>query len=348
MNYKKFSLIVISGLLLVMLLTGITVYYIDPFFQYHKPNKNMSYVLDTNSFAYINPGIAKNFEYDTVITGSSMSRAIEPSYVNDVLGGKTVKLSMAEARGKDLSELFEVLEKQSNVKKIVMSLDTFAYSVDKDYSTYTYPLYLYDENCLNDVLYLMNMKGLTESYNVLKNTKNKSVSTNMDQYQNYVYENTFSKEKVLEIYNTSKLDKQEVKYDRLLHKQTVMNNLEQNIIPMIEKREDIEFLFYFPPYSIVRWGITENVKKEIDTMIILVEQLISYDNVSVFFYQGKEEVITSLDHYMDSIHFDTEVANDIVNYISNPQNRLTQSNYVKEISEFEKFVLNYDYTKLNN
>ena len=142
MNYKKFSLIVISGLLLVMLLTGITVYYIDPFFQYHKPNKNMSYVLDTNSFAYINPGIAKNFEYDTVITGSSMSRAIEPSYVNDVLGGKTVKLSMAEARGKDLSELFEVLEKQSNVKKIVMSLDTFAYSVDKDYSTYTYPLYL--------------------------------------------------------------------------------------------------------------------------------------------------------------------------------------------------------------
>lgn len=343
MKYKIYLILALTGILLVLGGVGGLVYYIDPYQQYHTPREEFAYNMDTNSFAYYNPGIAKNYEYDTVITGSSMSRALLPSYVDEKFSCKTVKLSMAEARGKDLGDLFEVLERQENWGRVIMALDTFAYTVDKDYSSYEKPEYLYDDNPLNDMLYLVNMDGLTESVKTVSYTWNGGETTSRDDYQNYVLENEFSEEVVLEILRESGIVEKANDYDVDELRRTITDNLNQNIIPVIENNPEVEFIFYYPPYSIVRWAINPEMESVLKAMEIIAEELIEYPNVSLFFYQGKQDVMTDLNHYMDTIHFDTEVANDIVDFVAEDSNKMTIDNYKQTIDEFANFLRSYDY-----
>lgn len=67
---------------------------------------------------------------------------------------------------------------------------------------------------------------------------------------------------------------------------------------------------------------------------------------NLVFYQGNQNCITDLSHYMDSIHFDSTVANDIVDYMKSSDNKLTRDNYTNVLDEFQKFVINYDYDSL--
>lgn len=346
MKCRNFTNIIIIGVLVILASSCIVVYKIDPYQQYHKPQEGLTYVMATNDFSYYNPGIAKNYDYDTVITGSSMSRSFQPGYVEEKLGYKTIKLSMAEARGKDFADLFDVLERQDNWKRTIMGLDTFAFKVDKDYSSYEKPLYLYDEKLYNDIYYAINMDGVLGCAKVIADTKTGEQTTTMDDYQNYALTNTFSREQVLNLYD--KTVEKNADYDQQKLELTIKENLMKNIIPVIERNEDREFIFYFPPYSIVRWANTVNVMEDIEAMKIICEQLIGYPNVSIFFYQGEQDVITDLDHYMDTIHYDSIVANQIIDYISDGNNRMTENNFEKILDEFKKFVLEYDYSMLRD
>lgn len=346
MKLKTYFLTCLCGIIIILLSVSSIIYYIDPYFQYHAPQENLSYDMEMNSFSYYNPGIAKNFSYDTIITGSSMSRSFLPSYINKKFNCKTVKLSMAEARGKDFSILLPVVLKNRNVSRIIIGLDTFAYTVDKDYSAYEKPMHLYDYNLLNDVLYLTNMDGLIESATVINDTLKNRTSTTMDSYQNYVSENTFSAEKVINIFKENYPSSQSNSTDLLAQERTILDNLNQNLIPFIVKHPDVEFLFYFPPYSIARWGLTADVNAEIEAMKVIIEELINYSNVSLFFYQGETSCITDLSHYMDTIHYDSIVANNIVDYMSETDNKLTPENYQMVLSEFENFIINYDFAAL--
>lgn len=346
MKVKTYLISCLAGIVAMILLVSSFVYFVDPYFQYHVPRKELAYNMEMNSFAYYNAGIAKNFSYDTIVTGSSMSRAMQPSYIDKIFGGKTVKLSMAEARGIDYKTLFSTVENNVELKTIIMGLDTFAFVVDKDYSAYDKPMYLYDDNILNDTLYLANMDGVVESLKVVRNTLRGGKTTTMDEYQNYELSNTFSRDQVMKLYWENIDYVQTVEIDMQDTRERILDNLKQNLIPMIEKRSDVEFVFYYPPYSIAKWGLTGNLNEEIEYMKILARELIKYPNVSLYFFQGEKEIITELDHYMDTIHFDGKVANQIIDYISDEKNKMTQENYEEQIDEFGKFIKEYDYLNM--
>lgn len=346
MKYKNFVLVSMLGIAVILFGVGVIVYNVDPYLQYHSSDRNVQCKLETNDFGAINPGISKNYEYDTIITGSSMSRAFLPSYIDEQFSCRTVKLSMAEARGKDYRDLFSVLNKNKKLKRVIMGIDTFAFTVDKDFTSYEKPLYLYDKYLINDMLYLVNMNGLVKSYESLKFTKSGGKTTSMDDYQNYAVDNTFEREKVIEIYKNSLPVQHTEEYDVAEQTKTIKDNLEKNIMPMIKNNPQIDFLFYIPPYSIVRWGITKNTKAEINAMQTIIEMMLPYENVSMYFCQGDTSVIVDLDNYMDTIHFSSEVANQIVDDMTYEKNKLTSDNYLEKLEMFQKFIEEYDYDLL--
>lgn len=348
MKVKTYIISSICGVIATLLVITAIVYYIDPYFQYHKPREGFAYKMEMNDFAYYNPGIAKNFEYDTIITGSSMSRAFLTSYIDEKMGCSTVKLSMAEARGSDFATILPVVTKHPELKRVIIGLDTFAYNVDKDYSSYEKPLFLYDDNTFNDVLYLTNMDGILATAKTVLNTFQGGTTTSMDEYQNYVPLNSFGREKVLDIYESSLPLEEGQEIDTGSLFRTIIENLEQNMIPFIEEHQDVEYIFYFPPYSIVKWALIADKQTEIECMKVIIDRLIGYPNVSIYFYQGETECIVDLDHYMDTIHYDSDVANKIVDYMCVTENKLTKENYEEKLEEFYSFVDTYDYDSLLN
>ena len=333
-----------AGVMLVILGVSTLVYRIDPYFYFNKPNENLKYAMAMNDFEFYNAGIAKNFDYDTIILGSSMTRAFLPSYVDEVMNCKSVKLSMASARGKDFSTLLPLVIKNENLKTVIFGLDSFAFNVDVEYTDIELPTFMYESGLHNTMQYLYNIDRVLKCIDIYRDTKNNVSSTTMDDYQNYALNSSnFSKEKVIEIYKRKNVKKvKDEPFD--LIKQRVENNLNENIIPFIEARQDVKFKFFMPPYPIINWSITPNLKNEISSVYFIINRLIDLPNVEIYYPQAEMDIITNLDHYMDTKHYDTVITKEIVDYINNDQNRISRDNLIATLEGFYDTMDTYDFS----
>ena len=77
MTAKKWMQFFFIYSLILLIIIGGVVAYIDPFFHYHKPNSTFYYTLDNARSQ--NDGILKHFDYDAVITGSSITENFKTS-----------------------------------------------------------------------------------------------------------------------------------------------------------------------------------------------------------------------------------------------------------------------------
>ena len=114
-KYKKwlavFGITVFVGLAAV---AGLTIY-VDPFFQYHKPLPSFPYLVDNQ--VSMNPGLAKNMDYDSVLLGSSMTVNFNTDWFMEEMGLTTQKLSYNGAFPKDQANIMDIIfdSKQENV-----------------------------------------------------------------------------------------------------------------------------------------------------------------------------------------------------------------------------------------
>ena len=140
--------------------------YVDPFFHYHKPLKNFNYVVDNQLTQ--NPGMAEHLEYDSVILGSSMTVNFETDWFEELMGLKTVKLSYSGAFPKDQSNIMKIIfaskwnGQKREVRKVFLGIDVITYTGDVQQTKYPIPEYLYDDNPLNDVQYVLNKDVLLQ------------------------------------------------------------------------------------------------------------------------------------------------------------------------------------------
>ena len=76
--------------------------YIDPLFHYHKPLQGYEYPLDNER--YQNDGITRNFEYDSIITGTSMVENFKTSEANQIFGADFIKVPFWGSRYKETND----------------------------------------------------------------------------------------------------------------------------------------------------------------------------------------------------------------------------------------------------
>ena len=132
---------------------------IDPYFHYHKPDLNKYYYSLDNQRSQ-NNGVIKNFDYDALITGSSMTENFKTSEMDHIFAVKSIKVPFSGGTYKEINDnLVFALENNLKLKTIVRSLDYSKIFDDKDLMRTDlgeYPTYLYDSNPVNDVRYLFN------------------------------------------------------------------------------------------------------------------------------------------------------------------------------------------------
>ena len=166
-----FGVVILLGLTTV---AGLTIY-VDPFFQYHKPLVWFPYLVDHQ--VNMNPGLAKNMDYDSVLLGSSMTVSFNTGWFKEEMGLTTQKLSYNGAYPKDQANILDIIfeEKGDTVTDVFLGIDEMNYSADTQQTKFPVPEYLYDENKLNDVQYIWN-KDVLLNYILrpLVDTKDKS------------------------------------------------------------------------------------------------------------------------------------------------------------------------------
>lgn len=98
------------------------VIHVDPFFHYHPPYLE-DYFYTLNNQRSQNDGIIKHFEYDALITGTSMAENFKTSEMDEIFGTTSIKVAYSGGSYKEINDsLIVALRSNPNLKTIVRGL----------------------------------------------------------------------------------------------------------------------------------------------------------------------------------------------------------------------------------
>ena len=165
---RSFLAGVLATALAIAALVCATNAWVDPFQHYRKPARFPPRYYNAWQ-RYENPGIAMHYEYDRVVTGSSLMENILPADVDRAMGGHTINLSESAQTAYDAGELLRVALAARHPKQVIMNLDYNAFSGAPDRSGFAepFPAYLYDDALWNDVPYLLGVESTRKSIETL-------------------------------------------------------------------------------------------------------------------------------------------------------------------------------------
>lgn len=344
MNSKKWTISILSVTLIIVLAFGIITYYLDPLLQYGKEPGRLKYRHYTEM--YCNPGIAKNYEYNAVFLGSSMVENADVSELDDLFNCKTIKVPYSGGTSFNHKTILDVCYNSGNkIDKVFWCLDEYSLTTDKNSPRYPLPTYLYDNNFLNDLSYLLNLDifyfyTLKDVTNTLKH-KERTLMKDGSWTDDY---SVYSKENALASFNYPMTQKDNEGYGH--NTECLTDNLNYNILPFLENHPETEFYFYLVPYSISYWYIQKSEGKldaDIYNIRTAIGEILKYKNAKVFFFQNDDSIITDLDNYKDYTHFHPDLNSFISKELTKQNYCLTAENYGSVIDDFHKYVTEFDY-----
>jgi hypothetical protein len=261
---------------------------------------------------YINPGLAKNAGYDFVITGSSLMENYDLAEVNQLCGAKSINLATSAMAGFEQRKILEVALLHRAPKRVVMTLDfnSFAPPVDSSLPEIAdpMPLYLYDDNKVNDFRYLISGPVAMRTLAILRGVRIGNYSTNFNRAWSWDEEVTFSRTRVLKDIDPANINRRFKQGPRTIER--MISGFDRNIAALIEKHPATEFNLIFPPYSIVVWA--DFVQRgQLDVSLAfkryVFQRVGALPNTRVFDLQWDAGIIQNLDLYTDIYHYNPAI-----------------------------------------
>ncbi|MCD8039699.1 MAG: hypothetical protein LUE96_11545 [Lachnospiraceae bacterium] len=340
----------LSSSVIIVLVMAAAAWIIDPYFHFHKPFSFLSYRLYDER--YTNDGISRHFDYDAIITGTSMAQNFKTSEADELFGAKFVKETFSGAGFKELSQkLTRALARNGDLKTVIWSVDYNAILRDRDYDIYEgYPEYLYDDNPLNDVNYIFNKAVWYEG--ILPNlvmTLTGQESTTMDEYSSWDKELGY--ECVMAGYERweERAEMSPGLSDE--EREMVAENIRQNLVEPANAYPDTTFYLFYTPYSICYWDYLNQeglMLRQLEAEQIATELLLQCPNVRLYNFNDRYDIITDFDNYRDREHYGAHINSRILEWLAQGEGVVTADNYLELLEQEKNYYLNYDYEEIFN
>jgi len=320
--------LLIGGLLLIV---G-SVILIDPFEVYHKAEAFIP-PIQSGTQSYSNAGIAKSYDYDSIIIGSSMTENFKPSQLDALLGGRFVKLCINGGTPFNHKQMMDMAFSTHDVKRVFYGLDVDALSFFYVTPKAEMPTYLYDDDLTNDVQYWFNQSVLFKYIPLCLSTLGQTDPNQRDTMYSWGEDFAYGADAVLHgrSISSAEIEQTPLEDDPVLSQQSMLN-IEYNFIPYIEAHPETEFIFFFPPYSLMRWYefySYSTLNYNITQKEAVVKRLLPYENVKLYDFQTQLDWILNLDHYVDYEHYGPHINARIAEMIADDACRITSLDQVK-------------------
>ena len=352
---EKSIIWVIGFLVLVVSFLGIIAtetVIIDPFFHYHKPNTN-KYFYTINNQRSQNDGIIKHFDYQGILTGTSMTENFKTSEAEGIWGGKFIKIPFSGATFKEINDnLIVALKNNSNLRVIIRGIDMCLFLDEKNSQRedlWKLPKYLYDKNIFNDVFYIFNRDVFFSRVCPMVKGVQEPGITSFDQYSNWMKNKVFGKNK---LYPQGVIFEQAGSpiYLSDSDKDIVLGNVQQNITSLAQIYPNVKFYYFFTPYSAQWWQrLVESGKiyEQIQAERIVIEEILKCNNIKLYSFNNLFNITTNLNHYKDDIHYGEWINSMILKCIQNDICLLTYDNYENYLEKELQFYTSFDYMQMN-
>lgn len=349
MWYKKFCRVWIKLIVLAFFVLGAVVIIVDPYFHYHKPIPFFYYKLENQR--YINDGIIKKFDYNTIITGTSMTENFKATEVDKLFNVKSIKVAFSGGTYKELNDnIAKGFISKHKIKIVIRSLDGGHLIENKNAmrdDLGEYPICLYDDNIFNDFSYVFTKRAFQRALKAIWTALRKGNGgiSSFDEYSNWMKHYKFGKEYAL---GKNKVPR-EVAADKVLSdndKVTVSENIEQNVVSLAKQHPETTFYYFFPPYSIVWWKDQYeegNLKRYLQAEEMAIRQIVKCKNIKLFSFYLMPDIITNLNNYKDSTHYGEWINSKMLGYFKQDIGLITEDNCDEFIKQERDYYLNYDY-----
>jgi hypothetical protein len=333
------------GAFVLLAIAGAIDYAVDPFQHYrvatfYAPRFYRAYQ------RHENPGIARHYAYDRAIVGSSFFENISGSEVDRAFGpGKTMNLSLGAITAYDARKLLEVMLASRKVKQVIYGLDYNAFSGPPNRTGLPEPLptYLYDSVIWNDYPYLLSILTLRKSSDILRDLGEPGYRTDRDNPWYWADGVEFSVKAVTKDLDPDNLDRRYKQPQRTL--EGMMRSFEANVPPLVKAHPETEFIFVWPPYSLLVWldfRQRGQLEVSLDFKRRFLAALEKYPNVRIHDFQARPDLITNFDEYRDIYHFSPRISSQMVREIAANRDRATRDNVEATIARIRKLALGAD------
>jgi hypothetical protein len=348
MRLKEFIFKVILAILIALLPLSMINYIVDPYQFYRKPKFYKP--LYFNDQRYQNPGLARSQDYSLAIIGTSMTDNFLPSYVNNALNSKTVKLSMMGASMYEEKLMVDVVSKAKKADTIILELNYFSFRGGTTRVTQTgkgFPYYLYENGIMSHLKYLCNPETLLKSYQVLlkhyKGIVHYTMVEDLEKLNTWYYNSKFMKENAMKDWNLAqndlkRADPEEFKWEYL------KKNADKNLIGVIKNNPQVKFILFYPPFSILAHKFLDGrdlFNDEIKLKRYIYDNCIDFKNVKIFDFQDIGEITHNLENYRDMTHYSIEINEYIINSIAKEKHIINSDNINKKLGNLIKQVNDY-------
>ena len=299
---KRWALFVLCACALLLALCAGTVYVLDPFEHYRESAILPLY----DQESYNNPGIARSYDYDAVILGTSMVEMSHPSVVDEAFSVRSVKLPMRGSHTAQMGwQLSHVLEKRE-LSLAILAVDAYSLMGPPD-DMEEIVEYLWNDDPADDVNYLLNRDVLLVRIPRLLSNAGKPLDTKRDDMYQWT-DVVFSEQSVMDSVGFHEQYPMQDADSRL---ERSTENIERHLLSHIAAHPETRFLIYMPPYSVAYWyGITRGglSEQQFRSRLRVCELLLDCPNVEIYDFSSRVEWITDLNAYLDYSHHNGEIS----------------------------------------
>ena len=343
----------------------------DPFFHYHAPNPKFYYRMDGGE-RYLNDGIARNFTYDAIVTGSSMTENFKTTDVDRIFSVHAVKLPFSGASFKEINDnLKTALDTHPEVKLVIRGLD-YTMLLDAPDLMRTdlgsYPGYLYDRNIWNDTRYVLN-KDVLCNYTLPmlfdriggRKGGHKSFDEYAAWYEQYrekfgagyvlaghTHSNAPASETPKDADNKTALEQGSFSWLTAEEQENIRRNIEENVTSLAAEHPETEFAYFYTPYSSAFWADLNDaasIPKMLEAEELATQLILEEPNIRLYSFNNCA-FTDDLANYHDALHYGPWINTRILEAIKKEEYRLTEENVAEYLREERIHRLTFDYASL--
>lgn len=328
---KRLLIIILIQLVLV---AGVVVAF-DPFYQYHAPWFGLEAVLNDRDNQM--PGTIRNFDYDSVLVGSSVAENFDSSFLDKTYNAQTLKIIRASGSMADLLYYLEQAHARQELKQVFWSLDIFALDAPLEVTLGQdgVPKYLHTSSVLDDIPYLFNKEVLLEKIPYMLACSFKEINTGGHAYD-WSRGKNFSAAGAMRVYNRDAIGPEvEMPQKPTSEKQELIAANIGMLVEEIISHPETSYRILFPPYSLLWWDcayLNGDLDKNLYCLEQAFEALLPLENVEIYYFQAESEIVCNLDNYMDMVHYTPAINQHMLDCMADGEMRLTEENY-REVLE---------------
>lgn len=291
-------------------------------------------------------GLIRNQDYEAVVMGTSLVANYRASWFTQGLQKPTLKITFPGGWPQEFDQALRFAwETHPDLDTVYFGMDLNLLVRSPDEQDVYLPDYLYNTDPLDDVAYFLNKETYIQAArSLVRGARGETVPLD----NAYIWDGTveFSKEHSMQVYY--RLDT----YSDPEPAEPWIANADANLavfLAWIEEHPETEFNIWCTPYSILYWDFLAHIGR-VDAYLAALEHawgvLSQYENVHLYSFLDREDIITNLDNYTDYIHCSGAVTRLQAESMMAGLDPVTADNYRDKVAQLREYVTNYDYDAL--